>query len=265
MKLSQKRLARPSFSGMLASRQGALLLAFLCAVIAAGLVLVALTHYRQNLVTTNKQATVLIASAEIQKGTSGEAIAARRQYKATPVLSTQITAGALSDPANLTGKIAQTDILPGQQLTVADFTPVPGVTGQLQPAQRAVSVSIDEAHGDQDVVAAGDRVDVYGLFTENGNQVLSLLVPDALVLKPSGAAPATTGGTAVTGSNLVLAVSSGQAAEIAFSSDNAKLWVLLRPANAVAPSSAPTTLQSILSSAPGKAGSSATTPTTGKP
>jgi Flp pilus assembly protein CpaB len=265
VKLSQKRLARPSVGGMLASRQGALLLAFLCAVAAAGLVLVALTHYRRNLVSTNKQATVLVAAGEIKKGTSGEAIGARRLYKAAPVLSTQLTAGALSDPGLLAGKIAQTDILPGQQLTVADFTAVAGVVGQLQPGQRAVSISIDEAHGDTDVVQAGDRVDLYGSFAQNGNQVLSLLVPNALVIKPSGAAPATSGGTAVTGTSMVFAVSSAQAALIAFTSDNAKLWVLLRPANASAPTTKPTTLQSILSSLPGSTGSSANTTTGNHP
>jgi Flp pilus assembly protein CpaB len=246
MKLSQKRLARPNLRGMLASRKGALLLAFLCAVAAAGLVLVALTHYRQNLVTTNKQATVLVAAGQIQKGTSGEAIAAHHLYKATPVLSTQATAGALSDPGLLAGKIAQTDILPGQQLTVADFTAVAGVAGQLQPTQRAVSVTIDEAHGDTDVLKAGDRVDVYGSFTQSGSPVLSVLVPDALVIKPSGATPASAGGAALTGSSMVLAVSSAQAAEIAFADDNAKLWVFLRPANAAAPPAGATTLKSIL-------------------
>jgi pilus assembly protein CpaB len=265
MKLSQKRLSRPSFGGMLASRQGALLLAFLCAVAAAGLVLVALSNYRQNLVATNKQATVLVAAGEIQKGTSGQAITARLLYKATPVLATQVTPGALSDPGLLAGKIAQTAILPGQQLTLADFTAVPGVAGQLQPGQRAVSVSIDEAHGDTDVLQAGDRVDLYGSFTQTGNPVLSLLVPDALVIKPSGAAPVSSGRTAVSGSSMVLAVSSAQAAEIAFASDNAKLWVLLRPANASAPAAGATTLQSILSSRPNAAGSSANTNTGNHP
>ena len=157
MKLSQKRLSRPSFGGMLASRQGALLLAFLCALAAAGLVLVALNHYRKNLVTTNQQATVLIASGQIPKGTSAQVIVARQLYKATPVLSTQVTAGALSDPALLVGKTATTDILPGQQLTSADFAgaAVLGVAAQLQPDQRAVSITIDETHGDTDVVQVG--------------------------------------------------------------------------------------------------------------
>jgi Flp pilus assembly protein CpaB len=255
MKLSQKRLARPSLGGMLASRQGALLLAFLCALAAAGLVLVALNHYRKNLVTTNQQATVLIASGEIQKGTSAEAIVSDHLYKATPVLSTQVTLGALSDPSLLTGKTATTDILPGQQLTSADFAgaAVLGVAGQLQPDQRAVSITVDEAHGDTDVVQTGDRVDVYALFGGD----LVLLVENALVIKPSGAAAATApaGGTppaagTPAGASLVLAVSSGDATKVAFAAEDGKIWILLRPLNALRPQAAQTTLSSILSSVP---------------
>jgi pilus assembly protein CpaB len=248
MKLSQKRLSRPSFGGMLASRKGALLLAFLCALAAAGLVLVALIHYRQNLVATNQQATVLIASGQIQKGTSAQAIVARHLYKPTPVLSTQVTAGALSDPGLLAGKIATTDILPGQQLTAADFAGVLGVSGQLQPDQRAVSVSIDEAHGDSDVVLAGDRVDVYGLF----DQELVLLVENALVIKPGGAAPAATPAApgAASGTSMVLAVGSGDAAKVAYAADTGKIWILLRPPTALRPQAGQTTLSSILSSVP---------------
>jgi pilus assembly protein CpaB len=251
MKLSQKRLGRPSVGGMLASRQGALLLAFLCALAAAGLVLVALNHYRQNLVTSNQQATVLIATGAISKGTPAQAIVSRQLYKTAPVLSTQVTAGALSDPGLLTGKIAATNILPGQQLTAADFAGVAvlGVAGQLQPDQRAVSVSIDEAHGDTDVVQAGDRVDVYGLF----NQELVLLVENALVIKPAGAAPAaapTANPAAASGTSLVLAVGSGDAAKVAYAADTGKVWILLRPLNALHPQAGQTTLSSILSSVP---------------
>jgi Flp pilus assembly protein CpaB len=263
MKLSQKRLARPSIGGMLATRQGALLLAFLCAVVAGGLVLIALNQYRQNLVTTNKQATVLVAAGEIQKGTSGEAVAAQRLFKVTPVVSTQVQPGALSDSTFLAGKVAQVDILPGQQLTLADFTAVAGVAGQLQPGQRAVSVSIDEAHGDTDVVQTGDRVDVYAALSENGAPALALLVPNALILKAANGpvagtappAPAAGGAAAAPapsgGSSVVLAVSTADAPKVAYVADNGKLWMLLRPANATAPAGGFTTLNSILSSSPG--------------
>jgi len=81
-----------------------------------------------------------------------------------------------------------------------------------------------------------------------------LLIPDALVIKPGGAAPAPAAGTtapapAVTGTSLVLAVSTAQAPQLAYVADNGKLWIILRPADAANPVPGITTLSSILSTA----------------
>ena len=84
-----------------------------------------------------------------------------------------------------------------------------------------------------------------------------LLVENALVIKPSGsaAASAPAAGTPAaagtpTGGSLVLAVSSADAAKVAYAADNGKIWLLLRPLNALRPQAAQTTLSSILSSVP---------------
>ncbi len=115
-------------------------------------------------------------------------------------------------------------------------------------------MSIDEAHGDTDVLAAGDSVDVYAALASKGTPFLSLLIPDALVIKPAGrraAAPAsgTTAPAAATGGSLVLAVSAAQAPMLAYAADNGKLWIVLRPANATNPVPGITTLSSILRAA----------------
>jgi pilus assembly protein CpaB len=265
VKLSQKRLARPSLGGVLATRQGALALALLCAVAAAAILVFAMGRYRKSVQTTVQQNTVLVATGEIQQGTSGAAIAAQGLFKSTPILSTSVSPGAINDAGQLQGKVAASDILPGQQLTAADFTAPGGVLGQLAPGQRAVSVSIDEAHGDTDVLAAGDRVDVYGEFTAKGSPVISLLIPDALVLKPAGgSAPAAATTGVATGTSLVLAVSSAQAPEVAYADDIGKLWVVLRPANATGPVPSLTTLSSILTASLTATPSGATSTATGK-
>lgn len=254
MKLSQKRISRPNLGGLLATRAGALTLALVCAIVAAGLLVFALGQYKQKNQTPTVQATVLVATGEIHKGTTGVAIAAANLFKSTPVLASQVVPGALSDSSTLKGSVAQADILPGQQLTAAEFTTVVGVAGQLGPGQRAVSVSIDEAHGDTDVLAAGDSVDVYAALSSKGTPFLSLLIPDALVIKPGGAAAAPAAGTtaptpAVTGTSLVLAVSAAQAPQLAYVADNGKLWIILRPADATNPVPGITTLSSILTTA----------------
>ncbi len=250
MKLTQKRLARPSFGGLMTTRAGALALAVLCAVAAAAILVFAMGQYRHNVQTITKQSTVLISTGEIQTGTLGAAVAAKGLFKTSPILATQVSAGAITDAGYLQGKVAASNILPGQQLTTADFITPPGVLGQLYPEQRAVSVAIDEAHGDTDVVHAGDRVDVYGEFTVGTRPVVTLMVADALVLKPAGGASATAAGTTgagtATGSSLVLAVTTTAAPAVAFAADNGKIWIVLRPLRAAPTDPAVTTLSSIM-------------------
>lgn len=269
MKLSQRRMARPSLGGLLATRQGALTVALLCAVCAAGLIFFSLSRYKANLRTPTPQATVLVATAEIPQGTAGNTVASEKLYTSTPVAATQVTPGAISDASALAGETAHATILPGQQLTVADFTAQTGVAGVLAPGQRAISVTIDEAHGDTDVLQPGDHVDIYSTFSvakkNSTSPTMMLLVPDALVLKPASAAPVISGGKPITGTTLVLAVSIAQAPEVGFAADNGKLFLALRPTNASRPSAALVTQRSILASALSTATALSAKPALGKP
>jgi Flp pilus assembly protein CpaB len=232
----------------------------------------ALGQYKTSVQKVTPQATVLVSTAQITKGTSGDLIATQKLYKATPIVATQLTPGAISDASLLEGKVAAATILPGQQLTLADFTTVVGITGVLPPAQRALSVSIDEAHGNTDVLQAGDRVDLYAEFAAppHGSFVV-LIAPKVLIIKTAGGAatvspsakpgtstattstPATTsptaasptGGTTLSGSAMVLSVSAAEAPEIVFAANAGALYVSLRPANATTSPRSLTTLASI--------------------
>jgi len=272
MKLTQKRLARPSLGGILATRQGTLLLALICALAAGAVLVFAVGRYKQAAQATVQPDTVLVATGQIQKGMTGTEISAEKLYKLAPVTPTQVSPGALTDAGVLPGKVAAIAILPGQQLTATDFTVQTGVSGELAPNERAISISIDEAHGDTDVVQAGDRVDVYGSLTVDGKPVIGLLVPGALVLKPA-VASATGSGAAATGSSasaspsggdVVLVVTNNEVPLIEYAVDNAKLWLILRPSNATNPRPGLTGLASIVAanqisstsaSAPGAVGS----------
>lgn len=265
MKLSQRRMARPSVGGMLATRQGALILAVLCAACAAGVLVFALSSYKRSVQVTTKQATVLIATGEIQKGTSGAVIAVEKLYKATPIVASQLTPGAISDALELAGKIAQADILPGQQLSLTDFSTTAVPTSVLTPNQRALSIPVDEVHTDMALLQPGDRVDLYEEFNSAGKAggaigagsgasastgpEVGLMIPNVLVLKtPSSGLPgaaadasANTGGSSSganngssggsSGSSIVLALTSAEVPSVALTADNGTLWLALRPAH----------------------------------
>jgi Flp pilus assembly protein CpaB len=101
-------------------------------------------------------------------------------------------------------------------------------------------------------VHTGDHVDVYVGFDERGRlaPVVRLLMSDVPVLKAGS--EASSGGLAGGGAqsqqtNVTLNVTETQAGPLAFSADNGKLWLVLRPANtsSMAPSSI-VTVQSLL-------------------
>jgi hypothetical protein len=65
---------------------------------------------------------VLVAMKLIPQGTSGEAIGKPRMYVTPTFPCGERKSGAITDPAHLPGTTVVADLLPGQQLTEADFT-----------------------------------------------------------------------------------------------------------------------------------------------
>lgn len=260
MQLKRKRLDAPNLSGILATRRGALALAVVCALVAAGVLIYALGQYRHAVSTGAKQDTVLVATSPIKEGTAASVIAAQRLYKVTPVLEGQVSKGAIVNAATLSGQIAATNILPGQQLTSADFTTAAvsygGVVAALAPSERAVSVTLDGQHGLGDVLQAGDHVDVYGSYTVSGSgTVVTLLAADAVALKT----PSTSTGSSGT---VLLGLSMQLAPRILWVADNGRVWLVLRGQNA---SNAGATVTGVRSILLGDHAATATTDPGGKP
>jgi Flp pilus assembly protein CpaB len=224
------------------TRRGTLALAALAALLAGAAILVYLSNYRHSVNAGAVPATVLVAKKTIPKGTPGNAVAANELFQTTTMRESQLLNGAISDPVSLRGRVAVHDIFPGQQLTTADFaTGTSSVASTLTTTERVISIPLDSAHGLSGQLNAGDHVDVFAGFNivpvdargipQQGGQsrpVLKLILQDVAVVavgKASG------GGT----SNVSLKVTSPDAENLAFASDNGKLWAVLRPPSGAKP------------------------------
>jgi Flp pilus assembly protein CpaB len=218
-------------SRLLTTRSGTMVLGIVAAVLAAVILFAYLAQYRSSVASANNPMAVLVAKRVIQKGTSGEVVGAEQLFTATTVPQAQLVEGAIADPSLLRGRIATADIYPGQQLTAADFAvaPVNAVGTRLSRSQRAISLPIDAARGLIGHIQTGDRVDVFaGFNTYGGRPVLKMIFSNALVLS---APPLVAGGIGGSGNaNIVLRADHQQAADLAFASDNGRLWLVLRPA-----------------------------------
>jgi Flp pilus assembly protein CpaB len=243
---------------LLSTRQGTLGLAVLAGLLALGALLAFMSGYKRNLDKDAQPVTVLVAKGELPKGSSGDLIAKKGLFQATGFKREQVEDGAITDPAGLRGLVAVKEIMPGQQLTTADFAkPTDPVLSKLGDDQRAISIPLDTAHGMIGDVQPGDRVDVYAGFQvqpDGGarpHPVLRVLLQDVEVLKVPPSQKG--GGIGASGQtqNIVVRVPDKDAPGVAFAADNGKVWVVLRP-QAGAQSSAPTlvTLERLLAGQP---------------
>lgn len=245
MQLAEKRYRRGGgLHRLLSTRQGTAMVAGLCTLAAAAILGVALAGYRHSVTTTPPPETVLVASSLIQRGTSGNVISRGGMFRVEKIAAKQVSDGAIADTSTIRGKVATADIAPGQQLTLSDFAAGDGIISQLAPNERAISVPLDSSHGLTGVVHAGDRVDVYAGVDTSVNKsaggastgsAVKLLLRNVPVLEVHGAGS----GLASTGPNsqsdVVLKVKAADAGALAFASDNGKVWLVLRGANATGP------------------------------
>lgn len=222
---------------LISTKWGTLIAAAGAALAAGVILLVYLNHYRQEVKAQGTPVTVLVARESIPKGTSGSVIASKGLYTATTIREGQLKEGAISDPATLTGKVAAQEIYEGSQLTLSALSASgDSLAGTLTDRERIVTVPLDSAHGLVNELETGNRVDVYAGFNvvplaRNGAPIaggqarpmLRLIVPNVPVVKIG---PKKTGSGA---SDVSLRVDDVKAAQIAFASDNGKLWLALRP------------------------------------
>jgi Flp pilus assembly protein CpaB len=216
----------------------------LCTLAAAAILGVGLASYRHSVTTPLPPETVLVASTLIQRGTSGDVVSSAGMFRAERISPKQVSAGAIADTSLIRGKVATADITPGQQLTVSDFATGDGIVSKLAPDQRAISIPLDSSHGLSGVVHAGDRVDVYaGLDASldksssgaSAGAALKLLLRNVPVLEVNTTGTGLGSTSANSQSNVVLMVNADDAGAVAFASDNGKVWLVLRGANATGP------------------------------
>jgi Flp pilus assembly protein CpaB len=223
---------------ILSTREGTLAVAGVAALLAVAVLLAFMHGYKRSVDVGAEPVTVLVAKTELAKGSSGDQIAEKGLFQATGFKREQVKEGAITDPGELRGLVAAHPLVPGQQLTTADFSkPTDPVLSKLGDDQRAVTIPLDMAHGMIGQVQAGDHVDILAGFvvqdegTSRPRPVLRTLLQDVEVLKAPPAGDAKSGGLGAQNQtqSIVLRVKDSDAAELAFSSDNGKIWVVLRP------------------------------------
>jgi pilus assembly protein CpaB len=208
------------------TRGGAIALGVVAALLAAILLTVYITMYRDSVNSNSAPTPVLVAKRLIARGTPGSVIGAKQLYENTTVAQESVKAGAITDPALLNGRVAAVDIFPGQQLTDADFVvggAASGVAATLGPSQRAVSISMDPLLGSLATLQTGDHVDIYQKLAGGNGTIVKLFRANVPVLQAPGAG--TEGSTNI----VILQVPTRDVADLMYASQHTQLQFALRP------------------------------------
>jgi Flp pilus assembly protein CpaB len=208
-------------SGRMSSRGWAIALGIGAIALAAILLIVYLDRYRARVGGENAPTPVLVAKQLIPKGTPGSVVASQSMYAPTTLPRRDVEVGAIADPSYLAGRAAATDIFPGQQFTSTDFaaSDTASVVSQITGVERAIAVSVDNVRGALSQLQVGQTVDIYTGVTGT----VKLFRPNVKVLAVPGI-PGPSGG-----GNLVLEITTGDAAQFAYAADNTQLYFVLRP------------------------------------
>ena len=212
-------------SKLFTTRQGTVLLGVIAAIIAAVALIVYLNHYRNSVRKTGTAIQVLVAEKLIQKDTPGDVIRTNPSYYETQSIArSNVETGAFVDPATLAGKVALTDISPGQQLKATDFGPAgTSAATQLNPNQRAVVVALGSPQEVGGQIGPGSHVDVWVTSSAEGSNGVSRSVAKLLFQNMYVLNAGTGGG------NVTLRANPKQAGQLIFASSNAQIWLVLRP------------------------------------
>src|SRR3954451_13821278 len=221
---------------VLSTREGTIAFAVLAAVLAA-VVLMAFTRgYKHSVERNGEEVTVLVAKDALPKGSPGDVIAEKGLFQTTGFARDQVKDGAITDPATLRGMVAAHPLVRGQQITIGDFVkPSDPVLSRLADERGGITIPLDSAHVMIGRIHAGDHVDVLSGFQVQPDgagrprPVLRTLLQDVEVLDaPSAEKAAGLGASSSQTENVTLRVSEKAMPELAFASDNGKVWIVLR-------------------------------------
>lgn len=206
----------------LSTRKGAWTVAAIAATVGGLVLLVFINQYKKDVSASLAPAPVLTADRLIPQGTAGNEVIAGKLFKATALATEDIKPGAITQAAEIQGRTAIRTVLPGEQITAADFA-LDGdpIRSRLTRTERAIQIPVDKIHGLLATLRAGDRVDILAAFNStnqngSGTPTLQPLTRDVRVM-------------AVSTGSVILETTDRQGTDLAFAADNAKLWFLLRP------------------------------------
>lgn len=216
--------------------------AFLLAVIGAALLLSYVAGADRRALAGVEAVSVLVVTEPIAKGTAGDRLTSSVKAKMLPAVA--LGPGAVDQLSQLTGKVATTDLVPGEQLLASRFADPATLAGadkvKVPKGMQEISLALEPQRVVAGQLTTGSTV---GLFVSLPKDVdrpaeTRLLLNKVLVTRLQGnaASAASTGISSAATSTAVLvtlAVTAADAERVVFGAENGTVWLSAQPADAV--------------------------------
>lgn len=176
--------------------------------------------------------TAYYAATPVDVGTAASTALAQGAIRPRSVQATERPANAVTDPTQLSGRVAGAAI-PAGALVTTDMFPDPQTrigTVVIPPGKRALALELNPVAGVAGFAGAGDKIDVYGVASENGTPTVRLVLQGIDVLNVNGAGlPAAQGQPGSPNLIYLLAVTPVEAERLIYLNEFEKLYFDLVP------------------------------------
>lgn len=201
------------------------------AALAAILVGLYITSYRNSVTHGAGLVKVLVAARDIPAGTDGSTVAGGGYLKSQTVPRRAVVPGSVATAAPLTSLVTGGAIYKGEQITLRQFKPIAqgGIFAKFSGTERVVVVPGEPRQVLSDTVSAGDHVDVVAnvKYTVGGldRATTRVVLRNLLVLKSPDAGSVGTADSA----SITLAMTDKQSQTMLWAMKNGSWFLALRP------------------------------------
>ena len=223
------------------------ILAFVAALLLAGVGALLLSSYvkgaDQRAMAGLETAEVLVVTSLIAQGTAADSLTKQVSVEILPVKA--VAAGSVSDLGELTGRVATTDLQPGEQLLASRWADPATLERsnevKIPVGMQQITVPLERPRMLGALLTPGATVGIYLTLPTEGavpahthamlHKVLVTGVGEPVTTAPEGDAKKSEAAPA--GSVLItFAVSAADAEKIIFGAENGRLWLSLEPSDA---------------------------------
>ncbi|MFZ5642257.1 MAG: Flp pilus assembly protein CpaB [Bacillota bacterium] len=189
-------------------------------------------EYLQHLEKTYKASGNFVAVAVAKTRIPAKQVITDQMVVFTEMPTNYVTPSVVNKPEEIIGKIARSDIYPGEQILKSKVAgpndPGEGLAMIVEPGRRAMTIAVNEITGVAGMLSPGDHVDVLGTVNVGNQTITSTIVQNIKVLAVNKTTSTSTDNKPAQSATLTLSLNPGEAQQLTLAAEKGSIRVTLR-------------------------------------